>query len=185
MAINLSKDKDEFKYYYSKEGATFGPFSLSQLLEQIEPYTLVYREGIDWTNAQDVEELKKFFKVHRSTANQNLIDTTLSSVSEDFSRAHRMFSSPFSFNGRIRRMEYGISLLIYIFSYSLISIAIEANSVLAIIYIPLLWFIWAQGAKRCHDRGNSGWYQIVPFYMFWMLFAEGDSHINEYGVSPK
>lgn len=51
--------------------------------------------------------------------------------------------------------------------------------------VPYCWFIWAQGAKRCHDRGNSGWYQIIPFYGFWMLFAEGETTANEYGNSPK
>jgi nitrogenase molybdenum-iron protein alpha chain len=53
----------------------------------------------------------------------------------------------------------------------------DAASALLILYlimlVPYCWFIWAQGAKRCHDRGNSGWYQIIPFYGFWMLFAEG------------
>ena len=51
--------------------------------------------------------------------------------------------------------------------------------------VPYFWFIWAQGAKRCHDRGNSGWYQIIPFYGLWMLFAEGEIGTNEYGNSPK
>lgn len=61
MAIDLNKDKSELKYYYSENGATLGPLELSQLLEKIEADTLVYREGIDWTNAKDVEELTKFF----------------------------------------------------------------------------------------------------------------------------
>ena len=34
-------------------------------------------------------------------------------------------------------------------------------------------------------RGNSGWYQIIPFYVLWMLFAEGDKEANEYGNPPK
>lgn len=65
----------------------------------------------------------------------------------------------------------------------------DAASALLILYlimlIPYLWFIWAQGAKRCHDRGNSGWFQIIPFYGLWMLFAEGEVGTNEYGNSPK
>jgi hypothetical protein len=76
MAIDLNKNKNELKYYYSENGATLGPFSLPQLLEKIEADTLVYREGIDWTNAKDVEELRKFFRApedvsnHQSTENQ-------------------------------------------------------------------------------------------------------------------
>lgn len=54
-----------------------------------------------------------------------------------------------------------------------------------LLFFPALWFLWAQGAKRCHDRGNSGWYQIIPFYGLWMLFADGEECENEYGVDPK
>jgi len=74
--MNLSKDNNEMNYYYSENGATLGPFTLSQLLQKIEADTLVYREGIDWTNAKDVEELRKFFRApedvsnHQSTENQ-------------------------------------------------------------------------------------------------------------------
>lgn len=185
MAIDLDKDKNELKYYYSENGATLGPFSLSQLLEKIEADTLVYREGINWTNAKDVEELRKFFKAQQSTTSDNIINTNLSKASEDGSHHKKMFSAPFSFDGRIRRTEYGISFIIYIFSYALIAAIAKSSSFLFIAFIPLLWFLWAQGAKRCHDRGNSGWYQIIPFYVFWMLFAEGDSNNNEYGNSPK
>ncbi len=51
--------------------------------------------------------------------------------------------------------------------------------------IPAFWFFIAQSAKRCHDRDNSGWYQIIPFYVFWMMFAEGNHGTNSYGEDPK
>lgn len=54
-----------------------------------------------------------------------------------------------------------------------------------IAYIPLLWFYIAQGAKRCHDRENSGWYQIIPFYQLWMIFGDGQIGSNQYGDNPK
>ena len=54
-----------------------------------------------------------------------------------------------------------------------------------IISIILFWFLLAQGAKRCHDRGNSGWFQIIPYYLFWMLFAKGEAANNKYSNSPK
>ena len=91
MAIDLDKDKNELKYYYSENGATLGPFSLSQLLEKIEADTLVYREGIDWTNAKDVEELRKFFKVQQATKSDNIINTNLSKASEAGSHPKKMF----------------------------------------------------------------------------------------------
>ena len=105
-----------------------------------------------------------------------------------------LFQHPFSFKGRIRRLEYGISYIIYIvyaFIASLIaSLTIEALEegfviILYALLIPAIWFMWAQGAKRCHDRGNSGWWQLIPFYGLWMLFAEGDKCSNEYGNNPK
>ena len=88
----------------------------------------------------------------------------------------------FSFEGRIRRVEYGITILLYaVFSvfWTLIKIPFFLQSILSIL---LLWFLLAQGAKRCHDIGKSGWWQIVPFFVvLWMLFKDGDVGFNEYG----
>lgn len=102
-----------------------------------------------------------------------------------------MFSRVFSFNGRIRRLEYGLTYLAY-FVWNLpfrVMSQEQISEVYAIIYLvtllPFLWILLAQGAKRCHDRGNSGWYQIIPFYFLWMIFAEGESDSNEYGECPK
>ena len=102
-----------------------------------------------------------------------------------------MFRNPFSFNGRIRRLEYGLSFIIYyiwiIFS-SFIAISIDADNFEGIYYlciIPGLYFWLAQGSKRCHDRGNSGWYQLIPLYGLWMLFGDGNIGENKYGSNPK
>jgi len=105
-----------------------------------------------------------------------------------------MFKNPFSFAGRIRRTEYGISYLIYL-AFSLPFQFIPNNDtysnsglfiiVFLIILVPFIWFMLAQGTKRCHDRGNSGWYQFIPFYGLWMLFGDSDNGQNEYGPNPK
>jgi uncharacterized membrane protein YhaH (DUF805 family) len=105
-----------------------------------------------------------------------------------------MFKSPFSFNGRIRRTEYGLSFIIYFIAIMILQVvmvgAVASGSelmtlVIFLFFIPVVYFMLAQGAKRCHDRGNSGWYQMIPFYALWMLFAESDHGINEYGPNPK
>jgi len=95
----------------------------------------------------------------------------------------RMFENLFSFSGRIRRFEYALSAFFYVIGAILI--ASFKNSATALGYIPLIWALWAQGAKRCHDMNNSGWMQLIPFYIFWMLFQEGDNYSNSYGNDPK
>lgn len=101
-----------------------------------------------------------------------------------------MFQNPFSFEGRIRRSEYGLSFIIYFVVYFIIFAMMTGDEpsglkILGLAYIPAVWFLWAQGAKRCHDLGNSGWWQIIPFYGLWMLFQAGKPGTNEYGDNPK
>jgi len=99
-----------------------------------------------------------------------------------------MFKAPLSFTGRIRRSEYGISfILAYIAAFIALSIgaALDSQFVVFALYVPILWFYWAQGCKRCHDRGNSGIFQIIPFYFLWMIFADGEPGANQYGPNPK
>ena len=100
-----------------------------------------------------------------------------------------MFQSPFSFDGRIRRSEFGITLIIYAVCYgilmSILSSRSEGIKIFGLAFIPLVWFLWAQGAKRCHDLGKSGFWQLIPFYALWMIFQDGDFGQNEYGNNPK
>lgn len=49
-----------FMYYYSLESKSYGPVDLVQLLIKIDGNTLVWREGIEWTIANELEELQKF-----------------------------------------------------------------------------------------------------------------------------
>lgn len=102
-----------------------------------------------------------------------------------------MFKQPFSFNGRIRRIEYILSYAIYV-AAAFVSIIIEEITrsfagpyILLLCFIPIIWFMIAQRTKRCHDLGSSGWFQIIPFYSLWMLFANSDYGHNEYGPNPK
>ena len=97
----------------------------------------------------------------------------------------------FSFEGRIRRTEYCITYLcVQLFSLPMNVLSEDEISagfaiIWLVLYIPVLWVLYAQGAKRCHDRGNSGWYQLIPFYVLWMFFAEGEHGRNQYGEDPK
>lgn len=100
-----------------------------------------------------------------------------------------MFRNPFSFYGRIRRWEYVLSYFLYVISVLLLSIISETSEInsvyLALPMISFLYFMLAQGSKRCHDLGKSGFYQLIPFYVLVMLFAEGQKFENNYGSNPK
>ena len=105
----------------------------------------------------------------------------------------RMFKRPFSFDGRIRRLEYCLSFLIFMIYFFSMGIFVDKDiedvfwiyAIWGILFIPMVWFFWAQGAKRCHDRGMSGWRQLNVFYQIWILFAKGDERVNIYGEPPK
>ena len=107
-----------------------------------------------------------------------------------------MFKAPFSFDGRIRRTEYGLSIIISAVARVIIaSLAVGMTSgssdrsgavmISVIIGIPILWFVLAQGAKRCHDVGMNGWLQIIPLFPLYLLFADGEKQDNKYGANPK
>ena len=103
-----------------------------------------------------------------------------------------MFNRPYSFNGRIRRLEYGISFIGFGYmEYTEVEVRLSSNAnageliLYYIIDILVIWFLFAQNCKRCHDRGNSGWYQLIPFYFFVLLFGDGEKGTNEYGDNPK
>lgn len=107
-----------------------------------------------------------------------------------------MFKNPFSFEGRIRRTEYGISFIIFgvaRVTITIISAALMSNnndsggtvSLSLLLSIPLVWFLWAQGSKRCHDIGWSGWMQLIPFIPLYLIFASGQNGLNKFGADPK
>ena len=199
--LNLKK----MEYYYStNENDKNGPFSFDELKQKkITSKTLIWHEELDdWKMAGQLPELKNILKknqieIELAKTNKQIEKNNLKTESNTSSIPvkQKMFSNLFSFNGRIRRLEYGLSILIYYvitflvgFVLGFLGLSDGVTYGLEILYIfvipPFIWLI-AQGTKRCHDRGNSGWYQLIPFYFFWMIFAEGDDGINEYGPNPK
>ena len=104
-----------------------------------------------------------------------------------------LFKNHFSFNGRIRRLEYGLSWVISVAYFVVGAMFIgfmfpndnDIDGIMVIFFIFACWFIFSQGARRCHDLGHSGLLQFIPFYVFAMWFVEGDLGINKYGENPK
>ena len=120
-----------------------------------------------------------------------------------------MFKSPFSFNGRIRRIEYVLSCLLggavtaiafwLGVGTSLIGASQNSGSGFGIgvligfsALIGGIWFTIAQDVKRLHDGDKSGWLVVlllIPIVNFilglYMLFADGTVGPNRYGNDPK
>ncbi|MGG7467903.1 DUF805 domain-containing protein [Chryseobacterium arthrosphaerae] len=104
---------------------------------------------------------------------------------------HRILNQ-FSFKGRITRGQYVVSLIIfYVFVYPLTLIekhyglSEDGKGIVGLFIIPFIIFILVKGARRCHDRGNSGLYQFIPGYFFFMVFGDSDYGVNKYGPNPK
>jgi uncharacterized membrane protein YhaH (DUF805 family) len=87
-----------------------------------------------------------------------------------------MFKNPFSFQGRIRRTEYALSIII--------AVLINTFTLGLGIFLTLPFMI-AQNTKRCHDLGKSGWWQLIPFFGLFLLFENGQFGVNQYGANPK
>lgn len=92
------------------------------------------------------------------------------------------------FNGRARRQEYWMYVLVYIL------LLIATSIIDAIIGFPIFTLIAIFGLavpslavsfRRIHDTGKSGWFILVPFYGLYLLFVDGTPGSNEYGANPK
>ena len=180
------------KYYVMVNGQQEGPFTQEEIKSKgYSNDSYIYNKNLgSWKKISEVIDISSANKESPDIeirTNYDQSNQTNSEVPNKSSnnRKQKMFSNPFSFDGRIRRMEYGISYIIYVISSQVIAgISIETPGLL-ILLIPLSWFGIAQGAKRCHDLGNSGWWQLIPFYPFWLIFQEGKPGSNEYGPNPK
>jgi uncharacterized membrane protein YhaH (DUF805 family) len=114
-------------------------------------------------------------------------------ASEKVKKTKGMFRDMEAFEGRIRRTEYALSLMLTViinvililFHIQQIAEYGEPSGWLYFIYFIVMAGMFSQGARRCHDLGNNGWMQLVPFYVLWMIFQEGQAGTNEYGESPK
>lgn len=100
-----------------------------------------------------------------------------------------MFKQPFSFSGRIRRLEYGLTNLFCFIAIGLgtqlANIATVLDTFIFLIIITCYWILLAQGVKRCHDLGSNGLFQFIPLYILIMVFEDGEKQENKHGNPPK
>jgi uncharacterized membrane protein YhaH (DUF805 family) len=101
----------------------------------------------------------------------------------------------FSFDGRIPRLQFWGYFIPYFLLYVgtfVLAAAEEGLRFLPLAYsLLMLYPTLAVNAKRCHDRGRSGWFMLItfiPIVGFWYLievgFLEGTAGDNQYGPDP-
>jgi uncharacterized membrane protein YhaH (DUF805 family) len=107
----------------------------------------------------------------------------------------KLFAHPFSFHGRINKKEYTFAILLFYAYLILVALILmpfhdylgeDAGTVLlALLSLPSFYFLFAEGSKRCHDFGVSGWLQLitiaVPIFIFILIFIPRKKYDNEYG----
>lgn len=98
------------------------------------------------------------------------------------------------FNGRAARKPYWMFVLVYLLIYIALTV-IDAN--LGMLYLPLIFSLVVLvpsisfTARRLHDTGRSGWWQLITLIpiigtIVIIVFLAQDSHPdNQYGPNPK
>ncbi len=93
----------------------------------------------------------------------------------------------FWINGRCGRLTYFLTVLISGMGINVADYLSRGKTnepegyIWLIVILICAWITICVTAKRCHDVGRNGWWQLIPFYGLWLLFAEGDAEDNEYG----
>ena len=94
------------------------------------------------------------------------------------------------FTGRARRKEYWMFILIY-FVINIILVVLGLDIISGLVALGLLVPSISIGARRLHDTGRSGWWQLLGLIpvigsIVLIVFLAQDGHdANDYGVNPK
>ncbi len=98
------------------------------------------------------------------------------------------------FTGRARRKEYWMFILFYLIIYIGLMVidGVLGTLVLSTIFsLALLIPSISVAARRLHDTGRSGWWQLIAIIpligaIILIVFLAQDSHDeNQYGLNPK
>ena len=187
-------------YYIIYNGQQVGPMPKEELVKYgLTPNSKVWCEGMsNWADAATVADLHSILYVtpqqppipqpsyqggyQQPGGYQQSYNAPMSEIS--FGDAIKIcFSKYADFEGRARRSEYW---WFYLFGVLVSWIPYLGWLASLAILIPSL----AVGARRLHDTGRSGWWQLLLFtcvgwiflIIWWCEDSQGD---NEYGPSPK
>lgn len=102
----------------------------------------------------------------------------------------------FSFQGRIGRQTYWLKYFLPWLGLNIVAGIIDATTgvpaVGLVVALVGLWVGFAAGAKRCHDRDRTGWFQLIALIpiigIIWLLielgFLKGSEGENRFGLDP-
>ena len=99
-----------------------------------------------------------------------------------------------TFSGRARRKEYWMFFLFYMIFYIILAVidGVLGTMFLSIIYsLALLIPSISIAARRLHDTGRTGWWQLIVLIpligviVLIVFLAQGSGDENKYGVSPE
>ena len=112
----------------------------------------------------------------------------------------------FSFEGRINRSVYYLWYVLPVLAITIVAGFLDQllgtfymtstgepimGTIGAVVGLLTLWPAIAAGAKRCHDRNRSGWFQLVyliPIVNLWPIveiyFLRGTKGANRFGPDP-
>jgi uncharacterized membrane protein YhaH (DUF805 family) len=89
-----------------------------------------------------------------------------------FESINKSWSQYGNFNGRASRSEYWTFYLFYIvviFTSSFIGALVGAEVLTNLVFLAMVVPLLSCGARRMHDVGKSGWFQIIPIYNLFLL----------------
>lgn len=97
-----------------------------------------------------------------------------------------------SAEGRLNRQPWWLAMLLFFAAQFVIHGLFGKGFIAFVLVVFLLYAQICICARRCHDRGKSGWWCILLFVpavgVFWAVIdlgmLEGDSGPNEYGPDP-
>ncbi len=125
-----------------------------------------------------LSEEASFFKFHQQQGESKM---------DYFTGALKKYAD---FTGRARRKEYWMFILIYMI-INIILAVLGMDIISVLVGLALLVPSLSIGARRLHDTGRSGWWQLIYLIpligvIVMVVFLVQDSHdTNDYGISPK
>ncbi len=95
------------------------------------------------------------------------------------------------FDGRINRQPFWLAVIAILIVDVALGVIFRAW-LAALLQLLLLYPVFAVAAKRCHDRGKSGWWSLlllIPLVgLIWAIIdlgiLEGTEGENTYGPNP-